>query len=79
MDFTHGYIAVENNTNVRLHFVGYPSKPSEIDKSEFIRELETDETFGLVGRTDYAIEDASQDIIDYYNDLIEELKRKSGF
>jgi len=56
-----------------VHFCGYAEQPTDADREHLVEELETDEEFGLVGRTDLIILEASKEQIEFYKgELLDE-------
>ena len=76
--FTHGIIVVnpsmanEDGDVPVVHFVGYWNEPTEDDIDSLQHELETDEEFGLTDiANDLIYLPATEDILNYYNDIIQ--------
>lgn len=77
--FTHGIIAVdpenidENDNLTIIHFIGLWNKPTLEEFLEFSNEIKTDPEFGLVDIADrLVIVPATQEIVDMYNEIVQE-------
>lgn len=69
MNIKHGLIAAIQIDPFHieiLHFCGYENPPKELDIQALKLELETDPEFDLVGRNDYFIAEATEDMVDFY-------------
>ena len=71
-DFKHGLIAVTSSEII--HFCGYLNPPTNFDKEDLVRELQTNPEFGLVGRTDYAVISAPHEVVQAYRQKAGEIK-----
>ena len=75
--FTHGIMVLNpscaNEKGVPVvHFVGYGDEPTEVSIDSLRHELETDEEFGLTDiANDLIYLPATEDILNYYNDIIQ--------
>jgi DNA-binding HxlR family transcriptional regulator len=52
-----------------LHFCAFKDRPTQIEYSNLAERLVTEEKYGLVGRTDYVIIEASPKMVKYYENL----------
>ena len=70
MKINYGIVALSNeNDKMKIcHFCGYEKQPTDTDKKLLEEELNTDETFGLVGRInkDVFLFNAPEDVVKLY-------------
>ena len=72
MKINYGLIAAVKIDDFHIeivHFCGYENKPKEIDIQTLKMELETDPEFDLVGRNDYFITEATDEMLEFYKQI----------
>ena len=66
MEINYAIVAICHEASEIVHFCGYEQPISENDFEVLEKELKTDPEFGLVGRTDYELREATPLLIDYW-------------
>ena len=69
MLFNYGLVAIKQIDKFHveiLHFCGYENEPTDVEIKALKEELDTDPEFELVGRDDYIIVPATEEMIVFY-------------
>ncbi len=68
---------ISNSVHV-LHFCGYENEPKECDRNSLTEELKTNSEFGLIGRDDYIIVDAWEELITSFAEITNEIEKPTS-